>query len=188
MKKWLLMILIFGITVITVLSGCNTAKSQQQSALKQETQNNSPLLEVPAQSANENIDKISDSTSSSKQSSNNLQRNSEEGEVSFNVTFANPLGEQKEGYLSFIVLLNTHSVDLNRYPLNKSAKLYDGKGNILADQSEWDIEGDSHHLVGKLNFKTKQSLNNIDGLKLVVENYGGAAKREFTWDKQAIVS
>lgn len=118
----------------------------------------------------------------SKLSSKDLLRTSEEGEVAFNVTFANPLGQQKVGYLSFIVTLSTHSVDLPSYPLNQYAKLYDYEGNLLAAQSVWETEGDNHHLVGKLHFKTKQDLENVDGLKLVVLNFGGAAKREFTWD------
>lgn len=157
----LILLLIVSVMVIAVISGCNAGKTQSVSGLNQEQQ-----------------------TNSSKLISKNLQRTSDEGEVAFNITFANPLGQAKDGYLSFIVSLNNHSVDLSSNPLNKSAKLYDGKGNLLAAQSEWETEGDSHHLVGKLNFKTPKDLQNIDGLKLVVENFGGAAKQEFTWEKE----
>ncbi len=116
----------------------------------------------------------------------NLQRSNDEGEVAINITFANPLGVQKKGYLSFVVTLNTHSVDLSRYPLNKYAKLYDLKGNLVSSESEWETNGEGHHLIGKLHFKTDVDLKVLDGLKLVIENYGGAPKREYTWDKKAL--
>jgi len=184
LKKQLILILIISFMVIAVLSGCS-AKSQTITGSNQEQQNiNSSLLEGSDQSTDESGSKTNVEASKSKPSPISLQRTNQEGQVSLDVIFANSLGEEKEGYLSFFVNLDTHSVDLDSIPLNQFSKLYDGKGNLLADQSEWETEGEGHHLVGKLNFKITQDIQNIDGLKLLVENYGGAAKREFVWDKQ----
>ncbi len=178
MKKRLILLLVLCITFIIFLSGCNSGFQEEPDPIE-DLQDNSPLLQVPGNSS-----EIIDETGSTKPSSSSLQRINEEGEVSFNVTFANPLGQHKEGYLSFIVILNTHSMDLSRYPLNQNSKLFDNNGDLLAAQSEWETEGDSHHLIGKLHFKTKKDLKNIDGLKLVINNVGGAGKREFIWEKQ----
>lgn len=164
MKKQITILLIVGVTILALLSGCNTQKAPSVSGANQGQQDNSP--------------------GSSKLSSQDLRRINEEGEVALDITFANPLGQNKAEHLSFIVLVNTHSVDLSSNPLNQYAKLYDNKGKLLADRSEWEAEGDGHHLVGKLHFKIGQDISSIDGLRLVVENFGGAAKRDFNWKKE----
>lgn len=129
-------------------------------------------------------EKVSSTENGNKLNSEDLTRSNNNGQVTVSITFANPMGQEKKGYLTFITMLNTHSIDLASMPLNKYAKLYDAKGALLSDQAEWETEGEGHHLVGKLHFKTDADLRKIDGLKLVLENFGGADKRDFYWEKK----
>lgn len=124
MKKKLVLILMVGIIVSIVLSGCS-AKKQPSEGWNQEKQTNSLSAEVPDQSTNDDsINATGDEAGGSKLSSRDLERTNDEGEVFFSVTLVNPLGQEKEGYISFMVFLNTHSVDLYSNPLNQSAKRF----------------------------------------------------------------
>lgn len=180
-KRVALLLTVFLLMI--VLAGC---ANKTPTPSPQTTNPQSSDFEKGLGSADPKIDNSASEIPRNKISSRDLERSSDEGQVSLSITFANPLNQEKEGYLTFITVLNTHTVDLSASPLNRYAKLYDTKGNLVSDQPEWEPEGEGHHLTGKLSFKTKDDLKKIDGLKLVIENYGGAAKREFIWDKQYI--
>lgn len=117
-------------------------------------------------------------------SRNDSQRSNGDEQIAMLVTFLNPLGQEKKGYLSFEVWLNNHKINLASFPMEKNAKLYDLDGNLISAQPEWATEGVAPHLTGKLHFISDIDLNKVNGLKLVIENLGITAKREFTWDKE----
>jgi hypothetical protein len=175
MNKRGISVLVILIAAVVLAAGCSAKAGNDQ---KNNVQNVSSSPTPGEVGKKENP--------SGKISSKDLERVNEEGAVAVSATYANPIGQGKKGNLTFIVFLNTHSVDLARYPLNQYAKLYDAKGNLLSSISEWEqVSGDGHHIVGNLHFKdTGFNLQNLDGIKLVIENYGGAAKRELVWEKK----
>ena len=126
----------------------------------------------------------SDNNISKKINLSDLQRSNGDTEIAMLVTFLNPLGEGRDSYLSFEIWLNNHKIDLATFPMGKNAKLYDFDGNLISTQPEWETEGVAPHLTGYMNFKVSGDTNKLGGIKLVIENLGITAKREFTWDKE----
>ncbi|HEA47204.1 MAG TPA: hypothetical protein ENH97_02200 [bacterium] len=90
--------------------------------------------------------------------------------------------------LKFRVYLNTHSVDLLAYQMDKISFLRDEKGNEYKAESWKTLSESSHHRSGIIKF------SNLDGkgdfiitsssksIELVIKELAGIKERVFRWD------
>lgn len=160
-KRVLLSILILFISI--AFTGCGSSGSSSD---KKENPVEAPLNQNTGQSINPDV----------------LKRANGDTQIALLVTFLNPIGQEKEGYISFEVWLNNHKINLASFPMTQNAKLYDLKGNLISAQPLWEIEGTPPHIKGRLHFETEMELSKIGGLKLVIQNIGVTPKLEFTWE------
>ncbi|MDP2920560.1 MAG: hypothetical protein Q8O43_10145 [Dehalococcoidia bacterium] len=88
----------------------------------------------------------------------------------------------KAGKLSFSVVMDTHSVDLDGYDLKVLATLTDAEGKQLSPLS-WIAPAGGHHRSGQLVFSTPESLvQGKDGVyELRLRDIAGVPERVLTW-------
>lgn len=90
-----------------------------------------------------------------------------------------------ENELMFEIVMNTHSVDLNQYQLNKLAQLSFGTTVNTTGEFEWKpVNDDAHHRIGYLKWKGNLS---EDGITLVLKNIDDIPSRTFVWTKDDLV-
>lgn len=85
--------------------------------------------------------------------------------------------------LSVRVVMNTHSVALDRYDLKKLAELRDDSGNRF-QPTGWDAPAGGHHRQGSLTFPIPDSLRqgNATYLELVIRDVAGVKERVLRWE------
>lgn len=103
-------------------------------------------------------------------------KTNEEGEVTIEVKY---LGF-KENSISFEIVMDTHSIDLDQYDLGKLSLLKDNKGNEYRYVS-WDSEVGGHHRSGNLTFSPVALADKINKIELTIQNVAGIRERVFEW-------
>lgn len=94
--------------------------------------------------------------------------------------------EKKE--INFEVYLNTHSVDLLAYQMNKISFIKDEEGDEYPAISWESLSESSHHRSGILKFSNSDEKGNFiinEGAKavvLVIKGLAGIEERVFRWD------
>lgn len=111
----------------------------------------------------------------------------DEASVTVSITFLTPQQLQPDGWLSFEVSLNTHSVSLSAYDLARLAVLkIPGKGE--ASDFVWEEEGTAqdHHRSGILKIKNDGLVTSkTKSITLEIREIGGVPVRSFKWDKDS---
>ncbi|MFZ5945884.1 MAG: hypothetical protein ACOYVD_17465 [Bacillota bacterium] len=115
-----------------------------------------------------------------------LERYNDEGEIQMGIIFANPLGQGKEGYLTFVVQMNNHSYNLDEYDLSKYATLINDKGNSPQGNAKWEVySGGGHHVINYLLFPDNGFITpDTKYVKLVIKDFIDLPVREFIWEKE----
>ena len=117
------------------------------------------------------------------------ERTNDEGPVTIAFSYMDPsLSSEYGDGLVFNTKINTHSVDLSQYRLDKLSYLVDSSGNKYYP-SEWiESEGSGgHHRKGVLVFSGSDDsgndiLSNDRYFEIIVNDVGGIPERTFRWD------
>jgi hypothetical protein len=114
-----------------------------------------------------------------------LTLKNEEGQVTVEVTWAGT--SPGVGSVMFEVVLDTHSVDLDRYDLRDLAVLRTDTG-IEARPTEWRAPKGGHHRKGALTFPAAVEGRPVLGpearqIELVIRDIAGVPERRFTWSR-----
>lgn len=138
-----------------------------------------PAPQTPAAHARENVSE-----------EEALARTSAGSAVSVDVTFLNPLQKNKDE-LIFRVALNTHSVDLLGFKIDKLAAFKNSEGIEVREGFVWIPDSESsHHRLGylKIPSKTKEGTPLISEKTgyIILEISGIEMKREFKWEKDVL--
>ena len=115
------------------------------------------------------------------QAVSDLKRTESSGSVTFVVT-PDPAPAPGVQGLTFDIVMDTHSVDLDGYDLKLRATLRDGQGRVF-QPTLWDAPPGGHHREGKLAF-SGQPLVQADSrnVELVIRDVAGTKERIFRWD------
>ena len=115
-----------------------------------------------------------------------LERNNSDGAVQTGIIFANPLGQGREGYLTFVVQMDNHSHDLDRYDLGEFVILVDDKGNSPNGDVVWEkYSGGGHHLISYLLFPEDDFItSDTEYINLIIKDFIGVPERTFKWEKK----
>jgi hypothetical protein len=97
------------------------------------------------------------------------------GGVTVTVTPLNKPGEAP----TFLVILDTHSVNLDAYKFEDIVRLRDGRGGDLAPAAVEGAEGGGHHRRATIRFALPEAKPKT--LELVVNGVAGVPEREFRW-------
>lgn len=110
--------------------------------------------------------------------SNGLVQSSSAGNVTVDIKW---LGSQN-GSLAFQVDMNTHSVDLDQYDLDKLALLRDDAGGEYTPTS-WLSAPGGHHREGTITFSIPQALTEgkARSIRMVIRGVAGVAERVLEW-------
>lgn len=121
-------------------------------------------------------------------SEESLRRKNRAAAVVVEVVYLNPIQKIEEGKLAFGVTLNTHSVDLDQYAIEKISILRDDKGKEIK-ASAWDgPAGGGHHRSGMLFFSDKDTAGKpfikpeTKFIEVVIKGIAGENERVFHWD------
>jgi hypothetical protein len=112
-------------------------------------------------------------------------RTSEGGKVSVQVIWEN--AGVAGGPLSFSVVMDTHSVDLDGYDLGRLAVLRNDRGQEVKPE-QWDSAPGGHHRTGMLLFSGKDSAGNpvlgpeVKALELLIRDVAGVKERVLRWE------
>ncbi|MBI4283067.1 MAG: hypothetical protein HY663_01195 [Chloroflexi bacterium] len=119
------------------------------------------------------------SGSSSSAPAKGLAQTSTEGSVTIDVKWVKTEGD----LLIFDVSMNTHSVDLDRYDLEKLAILRDDTGNEYRPAS-WDSPAGGHHRTGTLVFPLPDSVRQGKAkyVEMVIRDIAGIKERVLKWE------
>ena len=115
-----------------------------------------------------------------------LERKNDEGGLEMNIIFANPLGQGKDGYLTFVVQMDNHSYNLDEYEFSKYATLIDDKGNSPKGNPTWEVTGGGgHHVINTLLFPDDGLITpGTKYIKLIIKDFIDVPEREFIWEKE----
>jgi len=115
-----------------------------------------------------------------------LERYNGEGDIQMGIIFANPLGQEKEGYLTFVVQMDNHSYNLDEYDLSNYVTLLDDKGNSQQGDAKWEVySGGGHHVINYLLFPDNGFITpETKYVKLVIKDFIDLPLREFIWEKE----
>ncbi|KJS82945.1 MAG: hypothetical protein JM58_13675 [Peptococcaceae bacterium BICA1-8] len=115
-----------------------------------------------------------------------LERYNGEGDIQMGIIFANPLSQEKEGYLTFVVQMDNHSYNLDEYDLSKYSILLDDKGNSPQGDAKWEVySGGGHHVINYLLFPDDGFItSDTKYVKLVIKDFIDLPVREFIWEKE----
>ncbi len=80
---------------------------------------------------------------------------------------------------TFLVSLDTHSVDLDVYKFKEIVRLRDGRGAEVAPTAVKDAEGGGHHRRATLQFAWPEP--KPKSLEVVVKDVAGVPERVFRW-------
>lgn len=100
------------------------------------------------------------------------------GEVKINAAFKNPQAVGGEEELEFEVKLDTHTVDLDAYRLDKSVLLRDESGTAYSPVSA-EPSGSGHHREGKIRFKNPGKSGSVE---LLFKDLAGVKETVFKWE------
>lgn len=121
-------------------------------------------------------------------SKRDLRRNDTRGMVTVSVTFLNPLGKVKGDTLDFEVRMNTHSVNLDGFAIEKLAVLRNSNGQEVRPLGWFEPGGGGHHRFGILRFPTKDAdgkallSDGTGNLELRIRKIADPAERIFRWE------
>lgn len=173
-KKLFILMILFSL--IFLIAGCSKTKSDDVSQTDivekgEEAEENTPI--------NEELKKLTPSQ---------LERYDEEGAVQIGVIFANPLGLEKEGYLTFVVQMDNHSYNLDEYDLSQYAALVDDQGNSPKGEIKWEIySGGGHHVINYLMFTDGGFITQeTEFIKLIIKDFIDVPERNFIWEKEVL--
>jgi hypothetical protein len=116
-----------------------------------------------------------------------LTRINEDGSVEMRVTYMNPLSKMDTAELVFEVRMNTHSVDLDVYKLDKLAILRDDTGNTYKPLGWFNPGGGGHHRFGTLKFANRHKdgsdiiTKDTKELTLIIKDIDNVKERRFLW-------
>jgi hypothetical protein len=89
-----------------------------------------------------------------------------------------PLNEPGDA-ATFLVSLDTHSVDLDVYEFNAIVRLRDGRGGEVAPTAVKDAEGGGHHRSATVRFAWPEP--KPKSLEVVVKGVADVPERVFRW-------
>lgn len=89
-----------------------------------------------------------------------------------------PLNEPGDA-ATFLVSLDTHSVDLDVYEFYAIVRLRDGRGGEVAPTAIKDAEGSGHHRSATVRFAWPEPKSK--SLEVVVKGVAGVPERVFRW-------
>ncbi len=116
-----------------------------------------------------------------------LTQENTQGAVTVSATLLNPDKPRLDGTLAVLVKLDTHSIDLDSYQLEKVAILRDAQGREIQALGLESLSGSGHHREGVLTFPGTDT----DGkpllspeaktVTLILRGVGGVPERVFRW-------
>ena len=89
-----------------------------------------------------------------------------------------PLNEPGDA-ATFLVSLDTHSVDLDVYDFKEIVRLRDGRGGEVAPTAVKDADGGGHHRSATVRFAWPEP--KPKSLEIVVKGVAGVPERVFRW-------
>ncbi len=109
-------------------------------------------------------------------------QSNEEGSVTIEVEWIEIENLAEKDSLTFYVVMNTHSVDLDDYDLGELATLRDDSGNEYQPVS-WESEPGGHHRSGTLTFSLPDSLRQgrAEYVEVVIRSVAGIDERVLKW-------
>ena len=117
-----------------------------------------------------------------------LKKRNRAAAVTVEVVYLNPIEKIEKGKLVFDVTMDTHSVDLDQYAMEKISQLRNDKGREMM-ATAWDgPAGGGHHRSGKLIFPDGDGSGKLlistetKFIELVIKGIGGEAERTFRWN------
>lgn len=112
-----------------------------------------------------------------------------EGPVTVSIKYRNNEQSGSDDSLTFKVDINTHTVDLDSYKIDKLAALKDSQGNVYTPSKWVENQGSGgHHRSGILYFDMADEAGNaiIDSqdtfFEIIIKDVGNVAVRSFKWD------
>jgi hypothetical protein len=117
-----------------------------------------------------------------------LTRRHQGDAVEIALTYMNPLGQAQDGNLTFEMRMNTHSVELDQYQMEKLSFLKDDQGNEYPALGLFSPGGGGHHRYGMLKFAPKaKEGREIAGqgrkyFQVIIRDVAGVKERSFRWD------
>ncbi|NIS59947.1 MAG: hypothetical protein GTO13_04335 [Proteobacteria bacterium] len=109
-----------------------------------------------------------------------LRRTNDEGPVEMAVSYLNPLRQKAGPELSFEVRMNTHSVELDAYEMEKISFLRIDGGDEQKALSWSKPGGGGHHRSGVLRFAGPLP-SGAQSLQVIIRGIGGVQERVFEW-------
>lgn len=109
-----------------------------------------------------------------------LRRTNDEGPVEMAVLYLNPLRQEAGSELSFEVRMNTHSVNLDAYEMEKISFLRIDGGDEQKALGWSKPGGGGHHRSGILKFAGPIP-SNAKSLQVIIRGVGGVQERVFEW-------
>lgn len=109
-----------------------------------------------------------------------LRRISDEGPVEITLLYLNPLGEEASHELSFEVRMNTHSVSLDAYEMERISSLRVDGGTEQKPLGWFNPGGRGHHRSGVLKFAGPVPPG-ARSLQVIIRGIGGVEERVFEW-------
>jgi hypothetical protein len=175
MNKKILMFAII-LSLIIFIAGCNKDKGETRIIKTQET------TEIEA---NKQTEKKAVSNTN-KLNPRDYERFNGDGAVQMSIIFANPLGQGKKGYLTFVAALDNHSYNLDDFDLSKYVTLVDDKGNSPKGKAKWEAySGGGHHVINYLLFPDGGFITpETKYIKLIIKDFIDVPVREFVWEKE----
>lgn len=107
-----------------------------------------------------------------------LERFNNEGAVKVTAEYLPPKKSKIEE-ISFRLVLDTHSVNLEQYDIQQLSSLIIDNGAPI-EASKWQPTGASHHFNGVLSF-SKELPSEEHTIKLIVKNIDNVEERVFEW-------
>ena len=111
------------------------------------------------------------------------------GDAQVNVIFMNPIREMPSDNLFFQIMIDTSSLDLSDYDIEKMVSLEDNNGMRVIDGFDWELLHKIHnnHIMGVLIAPDlswlRTSYKEAKYLKLTIEGIPNIDKREYQWNK-----
>ncbi len=109
-----------------------------------------------------------------------LRRVNGEGPVEITVLYLNPLEKQTDSEISFEVRMNTHSVDLDAYEMEKMCFIRIDGGPDQSALGWFEPGGGGHHVSGVLKFAGPLPTD-AKTIHLIIREVGDVPERIFEW-------
>lgn len=109
-----------------------------------------------------------------------VRRIDKQGPVEISVVYLNPLEQGRDSEPSFEVRMNTHSVDLEAYDMEKLCFLRIDGGQETEALGWLNSGGGGHHISGILKF-ARPIPSDTKSLQLIIRQVGGVPERVFEW-------